>query len=78
MSDTDRCPGRERAPLCQRILQFFLADLRPSQILILHYLDDFMVLGVDKLRVSIVTKAVVDMLAGKGFLVSPKSKLEPT
>ena len=64
--------------LCQRILQFFLSDLKPGQILILHYLDDFMVLGVDRGQVQLVTVSVVEMLEDKGFLVSPKSKLEPT
>ena len=41
-------------------------------------MDDFIVLGVDKVQVSVVTESVVDMDKGKGFLVSPKSKLEPT
>ena len=46
--------------------------------MILHYLDDFMVLGVDRVRVGEVTDDVVAMLQGKGFIVSPKSKLVPT
>ena len=34
--------------LCQRILQYFIKGLKKGQTLILHYLDDFMVLGKDK------------------------------
>ena len=56
----------------------FLADLKLAQLFILHYLDDFMVLGVDREGVDDLTKEVVEMLQDKGFLVSPKSKSEPT
>ena len=31
--------------LCQRVLQYFIRGLQAGQTLILHYLDDFMVLG---------------------------------
>ena len=63
--------------LCQRILQFFLKDLKKGQTLVLHYLDDFMVLGHDRARVTEVTSQMIFFLVDKGCLISPKSVLEP-
>ena len=63
--------------LCQRVLQYFIKGLKKGQTLILHYLDDFMVLGKDKALVSEVTESLVILLEGKGCLISPKSVLEP-
>ena len=64
--------------LCQRVLQFFIKDLKIGQVVVLHYLDDFMVLGKDFAKVSEVTDALVATLIDKGFLISPKSTLIPT
>ena len=64
--------------MCQRVLQFFIKDLKIGQVVVLHYLDDFMVLGKDFARVSKVTDALVATLIDKGFLISPKSTLIPT
>ena len=63
--------------LCQRVLQYFIKGLKKGQTLILHYLDDFMVLGKDKALVSEVTESLVILLEGKGCLISPKSMLKP-
>ena len=63
--------------LCQRLLPFFIKDLKAGQTFILHYLDDFMVLSFDKALVAEVTASLVKLLVDKGFLISPKSVLAP-
>jgi hypothetical protein len=64
--------------LCQRILEYFLLGLDVGEVLVLLYIDDFMVVGLDKDRVRGVTMNWVQVLESKGFKVSPKSILEPT
>ena len=62
---------------CQRILQHFLLHLEKGTTLILHYLDDFCFIGANEEEVRRVTKEWVCMLREQGFVLSPKSVLEP-
>ena len=64
--------------LCQRTLAFFTKHLSGDRVLILHYLDDFMVVGPGFARVEEVTRALVDILIKENFIVSGKSTLAPT
>mmetsp|Transcript_112384 Transcript_112384/g.195192 ORF Transcript_112384/g.195192 Transcript_112384/m.195192 type:complete len:527 (+) Transcript_112384:257-1837(+) len=63
--------------LCQRVLQHFLVNLKKGETLILHYLDDFCIIGGNKDEVRRVTNDWVCLLREHGFVVSPKSILEP-
>ena len=47
-------------------------------MVIFHYLDDFLLLGGCPAELREVTRQVVEALKAAGFLVSPKSVLEPT
>lgn len=64
--------------LCQRVLAYFLASLPSGGRLVLHYLDEFMVLGRERGSVREVTMEWAQVLEDKGFIVSAKSALEPT
>ena len=67
--------------LCQRVLEYFMLQARlqgpHTGVIILHYSDDFMVVGGNKEKVRQVTAHWVEALTEAVFLVSPKSKLEP-
>ena len=60
---------------CQMVLQLFMKDFTKWQTLMLHYLDDFMVLGNDKLLVAQVSKSSVSLLVAKGWLMSGSTDL---
>ena len=64
--------------LCQLALQKVIAGIVPPHMIIFHYLDDFLLLGGCPAELREVTKRVVEALKAAGFLVSPKSVLEPT
>ena len=64
--------------LCQLALQKVIAGLVPPHTIIFHYLDDFLLMGGYPAELREVTRRVVDALKAAGFLVSPKSVLEPT
>lgn len=61
--------------LCQRVLRHFLLTLDKGTTLILHYLDDFCIIGANKGEVRTVTNDWVCLWHGHGFVVSPKSVL---
>lgn len=61
----------------QRVWQLFIKDLKKGQTLILHRLDDLMVLGFDKALVTEVTASLVKILVDKGCLIPPKLALAP-
>ena len=49
----------------------------PPDILLVHYLDDFLLIHHDKGYLRSSTCGAVDALERGGFIVSPKSVLEP-
>ena len=64
--------------ICQRLLGSLVRDLIPPDILLIHYLDDFLLAARDRSRLCEVTGRVAARLREAKFLVSPKSTLEPT
>ena len=71
--------GWEFSPLlCPLALQKVIAGLVPPHMMIFHYLDDFLLMGGCPAELREVTRWVVDALKAAGFLVLPKSVLEPT
>ena len=64
--------------LCQLALQKVIEGIVPPPMIIFHYLDDFLLMGGCPAELKEVTRWVVEALKAAGFLVSPKSVLEPT
>ena len=73
-----RMPFRwKHSPLfCQTVLSRIVWPL-PDGYLLFHYMDDFLILGPDPVRLRAITVCVVRALEEAGFLVSAKSTLEP-
>ena len=64
--------------LCQLALQKPIKGIVPPPMILFHYLDDFLLMGGCLAELKEVTRWVVDALKAAGFLVSPKSVLQPT
>ena len=64
--------------ICQRLFGSFVRDLNPPDVLLIHYLDDFLLIFRDRVRMRGVTGRLAARLREAKFLVSPKSTLEPT
>ena len=64
--------------ICQRLLGSLVRDLIPPDVLLIHYLDIFLVVARDRDRLREVTGRVAVRLRESKLLVSPKSTLEPT
>ena len=64
--------------LCQLPLQKAIEGIVPPHMIILHYLDDFLLLGGCPKDLKDITRWVVEVLRKAGLLVSPKSVLHPT
>ena len=64
--------------ICQQLLGSLVRDLIPPDILLIHYLDDFLLVARDRARLREATGRVAARLREAKFLVSPKSTLEPT
>ena len=68
-----------RAPgLVQHLIARVLAAVDRESILIIHYLDDILLLGHDKALLRVVTQRAADTLTRTGYLISPKSICDPT
>ena len=65
-------------PLCPLALQKVVEGIVPPHMIIFYYLDDFLLMGGCPAELKEVTQRVMDALKAAGFLVSPKSVLEPT
>ena len=78
--DMKRLPfGWKCSPvICQRLLGSLVRDLIPPDVLLIHYLDDFLLVARDRVRLRGVTGRVAARLREVKFLVRPKSTLEPT
>ena len=63
--------------ICQYVLAFVTGSLDTSGVLVLHYLDDFLVIGYGKAKVGSVSQRLCDALRKAGAVISTKSVLEP-
>ena len=63
--------------ICQHVLAFVTNSLDTSGVIVLHYLDDFLVIGYGKARVGSVAQCLCDALRRAGAVISTKSVLEP-
>ena len=63
--------------ICQYVLAFVTSSVDTSGVIVLHYLDDFLVVGYGKTRVGSVAQHLCDALRRAGAVISTKSVLEP-
>ena len=63
--------------ICQQTLAQIVERVLPLDILLVHYLDDFLLVHHDKGYLRDNTRNTVIALGRGGFIVSPKSVLEP-
>ena len=63
--------------VCQYVLAFVTGSVDTSGVLVLHYLDDFLVVGHGKARVGSVSQRLCDALRKAGAVISTKTVLEP-
>ena len=63
--------------ICQQTLAGIVERVLPPDILLVHYLDDFLFIHYDKQYLRDNTGNTVLALGREGFIVSPKSVLEP-
>ena len=63
--------------ICQTVLGYLLQGLDLVSVLVLHYLDDFLVLGFGAGNVRSAAARLCDLLGREGAIISPKSILEP-
>ena len=75
----DRLPfGWKYSPtICQFALSEIVTPLIPKEIILLHCMDDFLLIGPDPAELARVTALVAEALRTHGFIVSPKSTLSP-
>ena len=75
------CGWKYYAIRWRRVLEYPMIQanlLGPGMgVIILHYLDDFIVVGGSFMRVKGVTAKWIIKVVETGFMRSPKSKLEP-
>ena len=70
--------GWKHSPLfCETALSRIVRPLIRDGYLLFHYLDHFLILGLDPVWLRAITVRVVRALEEAGFLVSAKSTLEP-
>ena len=63
--------------ICQQTLARIVGRVLPPDILLVHYLDDFLLMHHDKSYLRDHTGNAVLALGREGFIVSPRSVLEP-
>ena len=63
--------------ICQTVLGYILASLGFSDVLVLHYLDDFLLVGYGRPRVKNAVATLCTALRNVGTIISSKSILEP-
>ena len=69
--------GWQYSPVvCHTVLGYILASLGFSNVLVLHYLDDFLILGYGKNRVRTAAASLCKALREAGAIISVKSVLE--
>ena len=75
----DRLPfGWKYSPIiCQFALSEIVTPLILEGILLLHYMDDFLLIGPNPAELARITALVAEALRTHGFIVSPKATLSP-
>ena len=63
--------------ICQYVLAFVTGSVDTSGVVVLHYLDDFLVIGYGKARGASVSQRLCDALRKAGAVIRTKSVLEP-
>ena len=63
--------------ICQTVLGFILERLSLVSVLVLHYLDDFLIVGYGSDNVRSAAHQLCSSLRLEGAIISPKSVLEP-
>ena len=63
--------------ICEYVLAFVTTSVDTSGVIVLHYLDDFLVVGYGKSRVGSVAQRLCDALRRAGAVISTKSVLDP-
>ena len=63
--------------ICQYVLAFVTSSVDTSGLIVLHYLDDFLVVGYGKTRVGWMAQRLCDALRRGGAVISTKSVLDP-
>ena len=63
--------------ICHQTLARIVEQVLPPDVLLVHYLDDFLLIHHDKGYLRSNTGNTVDALGREGFIVRPKSVLEP-
>ena len=76
----DRLPfGWKYSPIiCQFALSEIVTPLIPKEIILLHYMDDFLLIGPDPAELARVTTLVAEALRTHGFIVSRKIHPQPS
>ena len=70
--------GWHQAPgLVQHLIDRVLSSLPPTAVLVIQYLDDILVVG-PRLDVQDMARRAAAALEQAGYIISPKSELEPT
>jgi hypothetical protein len=64
--------------LCQKVFEHIAKGVVPGHLFLYVYIDDFLIVGRDREEVRRATRLLVEELTRLGFLVSPKSTLDPT
>ena len=64
-------------PDCQHVLGFILESVHLESVIVLQYIDDFLVVGYGKHRVRTAAGALSTALHEAGAIISIKSVLEP-
>ena len=63
--------------ICQYVLAFVTGSVDTSGVLVLHYLDNFLVIGYGRAKVGSISQRLCGALRKAGAVFSAKSVLEP-
>ena len=63
--------------ICQYVLAFVTSSVDTNGVIVLHYLDDFLVVGYRKTTVGSVAQRLCDALHRAGAVISTNSVLDP-
>jgi hypothetical protein len=64
-------------PIAQKLLAITLAKKFPGQVVVVQYVDDILIIGFNKAKVAEATQHIIAIMIADGWLVSPKSEVEP-
>ena len=69
--------GKYSPLFCRTALRCIVRPLIPDDYLLFHYLDDFLILGPDSVRLRVIAVRVMGAWEEPRFLLSAKSTIEP-